>query len=333
MRFVLAILLLIGVIAAIGCASESGTTPQPVTLPTSTPVLTQPTATPEPTLTSVPAQTSQDTEREDALREAAITYGDAYGMRDWSTVHSYKSDYFQTKCPLADFAEFATFINDNDPSGVPMGATYVLEGVRVEGNYGWVDGHYEKDGFSIYQDVNQNQPDEPAEVAWVDGKWVDIDDPEFLSQEAPCDIEQFRGRLVDLPLAVGDPLETLYGRLTVTGVINDAYQAVMRENEYNDPPPPGHRFYMVSLEVEYFASATGPINISQFNFGLIGDARKLYSPFDKDCGMIPDPLNAELYPGGTDSGNICFVVSNNDGGFILVFPVSGEVERFYMDLE
>ena len=259
------------------------------------------------------------------MRETSLAWGNAVGMRDWATAHSTYSDEFQVKCPVSEFAEFAAFANDNATNGIPRGATYVLDGVVIEGDYGWVYSHFVKDGREIYHDEDQYTVDEPAEVVWRDGKWDTIDSPEFLAQERPCSLEPYMGLTINLPLPAGSTIELPNGRIGVTRVVRNATQMVIQENQYNDLPATGNRFYVVSLEVEHYRTGSEPIYVSSWDFELIGDNRQLY---DNGCGSTPNRLDAELYPGGIETGNVCFEVSNSDSGFILIYSLSYDQSVF-----
>ena len=205
----------------------------------------------------------------------------------------------------------------------------MLVGVIIEGDYGWVNSHYVKEGRQCFHDENQYTINEPAEVVWTGDRWEDIVDPELLAQESPCSLERYTGWTIDLPFPVGSAIQMPHGVINATGVVRNATRLVMQENQFNDPPSPGHRFYMVAVETEYYRSGTGPTSISSWDLRLIGNDRQLY---ESSCGVIPDELFAELYPGGTARGNVCFEVSDSDSGFILIFAPSYD-ERMYLRLE
>ena len=126
------------------------------------------------------------------------------------------------------------------------------------------------------------------------------------------------GFALDNPLSAGDVLQGSDGtEISVLDVIEDAGRQIAEENQFNDPPKDGNRFYMVSVEISY-PSGSGSIAVSYADFSLIGENRVVYDPFDYDCGVIPNELDGEVYGGGRIQGNICFEVPEDEGGFILI---------------
>ena len=120
--------------------------------------------------------------------------------------------------------------------------------------------------------------------------------------------------------------------IVVTGINGDAWPVVRRENQFNDPPQPGNRFYIVTVEVSN-VSAHGPLNVGQFDFELIGDNRVIYKTYQHTCGVIPDELWGEVYPGGKTRGNTCFEVGANEGGFLLIHNPGFSRERRFLSIE
>ena len=297
-------------------------TTAPMATPAPTATLAPPTPTPIPSPTPGP-------DREALLRQSAIEWGNAISVRDWATVYTIYSDEFQSKCPLSEFAEYSAFLEDHGENGIPRGATYILDSVIIEGDYAWVNSHFVKDGRQIFHDEDQYMANEPAESVWKGDRWVQIDGPEFLAKERPCNLEQYMGRNINLPLPVGSTIPLQKGRIDVTGIVKNATQLVMQENQFNDPPKPGNHFYMVAIEWEYYRTGSEPARIDYWDFELIGGNRTLY---EGGCGVFPNALHAELYPGGTAQANLCFEVSDSDSGFILIYPRSHE-RRIFLRLE
>lgn len=129
------------------------------------------------------------------------------------------------------------------------------------------------------------------------------------------------------PYAPGTPLVTTDGvKVSVTSVNLDATGAVMAENQFNDPPPDGERYILVSLNV--MNGSDEPITPwIKVDVSAIGSANRVHD----DCYAVePDALSdaPELYPGGSASGNVCLVVPSNevdDGSLlIMVAPMFGD---------
>ena len=134
--------------------------------------------------------------------------------------------------------------------------------------------------------------------------------------------------------------ETLIGsdgtEVRVVGIIPDARQQVAQENQFNDPPAEGNRFYMISVEVVN-SPGNDPITVSDFDFKLIGDNRVVYTPFENGCGLVPDELRGEIFGGGRVQGNICFEIPVDEGGLFLIHDPGfgfglGDGSRRYLHL-
>ena len=146
----------------------------------------------------------------------------------------------------------------------------------------------------------------------------------------PADLELPHGLALGNPIESGGVLKGANGvEIVVTGIMEDAWPAVRAANQFNDPPKEGQRFYMVTVEVAYPAGGTS-INISESDFRLIGNNRLVYEPYDHSCGLIPDELSGELFPGGKTEGNICFQIPNDEAGLLLIHQTgySPEGRRF-----
>ena len=141
------------------------------------------------------------------------------------------------------------------------------------------------------------------------------------------------GTTLEYPYPAGSTMQGTDGTETVvTGINNDAWQVVQRENQFNDPPEPGNRFYMVTVEVVNVAGAS-PLNVSPLDFELLGDDRVVYTTFQHYCGVIPDELYGEIYPGGMVQGNLCFAVGADEAGFVLIHSPDFLGEKRFLSLE
>ena len=108
----------------------------------------------------------------------------AHVKGEWAFTYGLESEEFQESCTLNDYVALMTFVWAF--YGVPEGSTYVLDGVRIEGDHGWVDSHLEKDG--VRMDLDTDGDFEP-EVVWRDGAWVFYLSPEDLAKENLCSLD------------------------------------------------------------------------------------------------------------------------------------------------
>ncbi len=179
-------------------------------------------------------------------------------------------------------------------------------------------------GERRFLSIDPNQPGSPAELSAVLEN-----SPVHLPSSGPT------GTSLGNPIPAGQTLAGADGtEVTVTGVTEDAWTLVQQANQFNDPPAEGSKFYMVSIDVAYL-SGTGSINASAADYSLVGDNRIVYTPYEDSCGVIPDELAGELFPGGRAQGNVCFEVAVADGNYVLIHEpfLSFEGERRFLSFE
>jgi uncharacterized coiled-coil protein SlyX len=140
------------------------------------------------------------------------------------------------------------------------------------------------------------------------------------------------------PVPFGDEV-TLPGDWTVkvVDVIPNATDQVMAENQFNDPPADGHQFFMVRISMTNNGSESASYQRIA-NFQVVGKSAVAYQTFDASCGLIPDELpNAEVFPGGTIEGNVCWSVKTSDAKSLIMFADSyvtfDEKDRVYFSLK
>lgn len=308
---------------------------QPTELPQIIPAPV-PTSTPLPVPTSVPTPTPDH--RVALLEQEALEWGNAMVNHDWKTLFSFQNSAFQNSCPIEEFIPFMTLYNAYNPQGIPKGARYVLDDVKIEGDLAWVYSHFETNSDPIYHDEDEYSVDEPPENIWVDGEWVfytpESESDQGSSSDRPCDLALFRGFVIEVPAPAGTALVHENGaHITVTNIINNAWPIIQRNSEYADPPEQGNRYYMLTLEVAY-PSGVGSITTGESDFNLVGADRVTYDSYEHSCGwQIPELLGGEIYAGGTIRGNICFEVKTREQGFILIYSPGYDGYPLYLSLE
>ena len=121
-------------------------------------------------------------------------------------------------------------------------------------------------------------------------------------------------------------------QIRAISITADAWPLVYAENRFNDPPEEGNRFFMVRVEVVNPSDALQSVDVDDFDFKLIGDNRVVYS-YSEGCGVIPDELDREIFPGGRAEGNVCFEVPESERGMILIHePGYGTENRRFLIL-
>ena len=129
------------------------------------------------------------------------------------------------------------------------------------------------------------------------------------------------------PIPVGTDIDLGDGwRMRVDSTIPDATAQVLARNQFNDPPEPGRQFFIVRVSATY----TGPAS-RRFDAGYrlraVGAAGVSYSTFEDSCGVIPDEISAaEVFTGGTVTGNECWQVRSSDVSSLVLYddPLLGD---------
>lgn len=104
--------------------------------------------------------------------------------------------------------------------------------------------------------------------------------------------------------------------LAVTGPAVDITDAVLGENQFNDPPPEGFRFVGVPLQLAY--DGTESTNALMVSIKSVGNTNVEYS---ESCGVTPNELDlfTDVFAGGVLEGQVCFVVPADDLNTMTVY--------------
>lgn len=135
---------------------------------------------------------------------------------------------------------------------------------------------------------------------------------------------------VDQAIPVGQSAEVGPWTLLVVEVIGDATDAVLAENQFNDPPEGGDLLYMATVEATYDGPESSTFWVDM-TLKAVGDLSVAYEGLDGSCGVIPDAIDdsGETFPGGTITGNVCWKVSADDVGSLVMVAE----ESFTIDTE
>jgi len=123
------------------------------------------------------------------------------------------------------------------------------------------------------------------------------------------------------PIPAGSAHLTANGNeVHILSVNYNAWAVVQAENRFNDPPGESKRYVMVEVMITNVnGSASESVQVGSTDFDLVGDMGVLY---EKHCGVLPDEMSANLFRGGSTSGNFCLEVDNEDENLLAVYDPS-----------
>ena len=122
------------------------------------------------------------------------------------------------------------------------------------------------------------------------------------------------------PIPFGTPEIIGDWAIRISRVVFDGADEVLAENQFNDPPQPGHRFVIAWIEGAYLGSEIGDL-FWDISLKLVGRSSVVYTQSDPGCGVVPeDMMNLpEVFPGGMISGNACWSVPEFDIDSVVLF--------------
>lgn len=90
----------------------------------------------------------------------------------------------------------------------------------------------------------------------------------------------------------------------VTAFNPNGTQAVLAENQFNEPPAAGRQFALVTVEAKYVGTEQASTPFADMSFSAV-DAGNVSYDFDDDCGVVPTALDSfgDVFQGGVVSGN------------------------------
>ena len=142
----------------------------------------------------------------------------------------------------------------------------------------------------------------------------------------------------DRPVPLGQVVE-VWGNgqpaweLSVSEVNPDAWNVIMTENSWNEPPASGNQFFMIGLRAKYVGSGSATLGYD-IRLRVVGESAVVYD--DTGCSyVIPNALDsyAEVFTGGQLEGNVCWEILTSDADSLFLFVdvgYGGERIWFYL---
>ena len=108
----------------------------------------------------------------------------------------------------------------------------------------------------------------------------------------------------------------------MTGAVPNGNAQVAAQNQFNDPPPPGHQFFLVGVELTY-NGASAKSNAFEVRMQAVGAKSVSYD--SHGCGVLPDELDGDkdVFPGGVIAGNVCFDIDSADADSLVMYATGG----------
>jgi hypothetical protein len=137
------------------------------------------------------------------------------------------------------------------------------------------------------------------------------------------------------PYPIGKTITVGEWDITVTEATADATAEVIAENSFNEAPTEGRQLFMVGIEATYNGESSDFLFAST-SFSTVGPLAVAYTGEDT-CGVVPDEIEvfAEVFPGGTVAGNLCWSVRSDDAGGLVLYAqeaVTLDGEPAFFDL-
>lgn len=117
----------------------------------------------------------------------------------------------------------------------------------------------------------------------------------------------------DNPAAIGDVLGTGDWKVVVNSFTRNATDQVMAANMFNDLPPAGSQYALVNLTATYVGDESGYADFLSVSF--VTDGGNVIRSFD-NIAVTPEPLEGELYPGASATGNVSLAIPEVESGLL-----------------
>ncbi len=134
------------------------------------------------------------------------------------------------------------------------------------------------------------------------------------------------------PLPLGSEVRFEDWAVTLSAVARgaEAAQSIAEANQFNDPAPEGFQYLLATLTLTNISSEQEAKSVLfGVDLRVTGDRNVLYS---RATGVVPQPLEGELFPEGSATGQILFLVPADERNLMFFvaesFSFDPEARRF-----
>ena len=166
----------------------------------------------------------------------------------------------------------------------------------------------------------------------MDGEnvWFSLGNDQNVDPMAAFAAYQRHGSLVESstreqPVPVGDTGSVGNWEISIISVTPVATDVVLAANQFNQPPPEGHQFFMAKVAVAYLGQE--PVDATfELNFQAVGNLGRGYTTFDNSCGTYDGDENdiGTMFYGAYAEADVCWQVPAEDADSLLMY-----VEPFF----
>ncbi len=118
-------------------------------------------------------------------------------------------------------------------------------------------------------------------------------------------------------------------QIEVVEVKADGWSLVEAHNQYNEPPLPGKRMLLITVQVRTVSEIEEqPISIDESDFKVVGERGVVYNTYSEEtrCGVVPDKLDGVVTSDHSISGAICVQAPEDEDGFVLIYDTGLSTE-------
>jgi hypothetical protein len=203
---------------------------------------------------------------------------------------------------------------------------------RLEDEASSVDPQDEEEVAELEEDVQDQQEEiaEEREEPEDDG----VDEDEAVDEADGVDedeaVEEDEGTREN-PLPLGETVSDDEWEVTLHSVAEDVDDQIAEENQFNDPAPAGLTYVLVNMSATYLGEdSDSPMMAVELAY--VSSTGETTASYDHTV-VTPDSFDdfAELYTGGTETGNVALAVPPDDDGTLRVRLGFLETQDFFFE--
>jgi hypothetical protein len=105
------------------------------------------------------------------------------------------------------------------------------------------------------------------------------------------------------------------GQFRVNSIIRNATSAIEQMNQFNSDPDPGEEWVIVNVTFQCDLPTDKTCNTTVMQIEMVGDLSEVYS--SELFAVIDNKFDGEVFGGGQKTGNIGFIIKQNDSRLLV----------------